>query len=268
MAEVTHILNRLEARMPISSSVLRQRSEGRTIAVFGDVYRFMARSEDTNVKYAIWKTIVPPGGGGPLVPLVWCVDLGAIGRQEGYQSRSGRLNRVSKGLPSGQFLKLLAGRFSTRSSHSNAILRDRVQAECPSLWQVSAPPPIRRFCDHMCKWRASARSDRLEFTDLGVEAFGLNGFIFCYDSFLGRHPQRGLESHKDCNALQRADSGTPEFIAILKNSNRLTRVIYRRLFFSFCNFPLPTKSCLHSISHAVWLHTDSSSEGISCTPDF
>lgn len=28
---------------------------GRTIAVVGDVYRFMATGEDTNGKYAIWE---------------------------------------------------------------------------------------------------------------------------------------------------------------------------------------------------------------------
>jgi len=31
----------------------------------GDVYRFLATSEDTNGKYALWEAIVPPGGGPP-----------------------------------------------------------------------------------------------------------------------------------------------------------------------------------------------------------
>ena len=39
--------------------------QGRTIAVVGDVYRFLATGEDTNGKYAIWEAIVPPGGGPP-----------------------------------------------------------------------------------------------------------------------------------------------------------------------------------------------------------
>src|SRR5215472_14090517 len=39
--------------------------EGRTIAVVGDVYRFLATGEDTNGKYALWEAIVPPGGGPP-----------------------------------------------------------------------------------------------------------------------------------------------------------------------------------------------------------
>ena len=44
---------------------LRTPTEGRTIAVVGDVYRFMATGEDTNGKYALWEAIVPPGGGPP-----------------------------------------------------------------------------------------------------------------------------------------------------------------------------------------------------------
>ena len=42
-----------------------QPSEGRAIAVVGDVYRFMATGVDTNGKYALWEAIVPPGGGPP-----------------------------------------------------------------------------------------------------------------------------------------------------------------------------------------------------------
>lgn len=39
--------------------------QGRTIAVVGDVYRFLATGKDTNGKYALWEAIVPPGGGPP-----------------------------------------------------------------------------------------------------------------------------------------------------------------------------------------------------------
>jgi len=39
--------------------------EGRTIAVVGDVYRFLATGAETEGKYAIWEAIVPPGGGPP-----------------------------------------------------------------------------------------------------------------------------------------------------------------------------------------------------------
>ena len=40
-------------------------NEGRTIAVVGDVYRFLATGEDTDGKYALFEAIVPPGGGPP-----------------------------------------------------------------------------------------------------------------------------------------------------------------------------------------------------------
>ena len=46
-------------------ATLRTPAEGRTIAVVGDVYRFLATGEDTNDKYAMWEAIVPPGGGPP-----------------------------------------------------------------------------------------------------------------------------------------------------------------------------------------------------------
>jgi quercetin dioxygenase-like cupin family protein len=44
---------------------LRTPTEGRTIAVVGDVYRFLATGDDTNGKYAMFEAIVPPGGGPP-----------------------------------------------------------------------------------------------------------------------------------------------------------------------------------------------------------
>ena len=45
--------------------VLRRKTEGRTVAVVGDVYRFLATGEDTDSKYALWEAIVSPGGGPP-----------------------------------------------------------------------------------------------------------------------------------------------------------------------------------------------------------
>ncbi len=44
---------------------IRKPAEGRSIAVVGDVYRFLATGEDTNGKYALWEAVVPPGGGPP-----------------------------------------------------------------------------------------------------------------------------------------------------------------------------------------------------------
>jgi quercetin dioxygenase-like cupin family protein len=45
--------------------VIRKPTEGRTIAVVGDVYRFLATGEETNGKYALFEALVPPGGGPP-----------------------------------------------------------------------------------------------------------------------------------------------------------------------------------------------------------
>lgn len=45
--------------------ILRTPDKGRTIAVVGDVYRFLATGDETDGKYAIWEAIVPPGGGPP-----------------------------------------------------------------------------------------------------------------------------------------------------------------------------------------------------------
>lgn len=45
--------------------LLRSSTSGRTIAVVGDVYRFLATGEDTGGKYAQFEAIVPPGGGPP-----------------------------------------------------------------------------------------------------------------------------------------------------------------------------------------------------------
>src|SRR5947199_1973 len=49
----------------LSTPVVRKPAQGRTVAVVGDVYRFLATGEDTNGKYALWEAVVPPGGGPP-----------------------------------------------------------------------------------------------------------------------------------------------------------------------------------------------------------
>ena len=51
--------------MTTRTPILTKPTEGRTIAVVGDVYRFLATGDDTNGKYAMWEAIVPPGGGPP-----------------------------------------------------------------------------------------------------------------------------------------------------------------------------------------------------------
>src|SRR5579871_5663125 len=51
--------------MNMTQAVIKQPGEGRTIAVVGDMYRFLATGDDTNGKYALWEALVPPGGGPP-----------------------------------------------------------------------------------------------------------------------------------------------------------------------------------------------------------
>ena len=45
--------------------IVRKGDMGKTIAVVGDIYRFLATGEDTNGKYAMWEAIVPPESGPP-----------------------------------------------------------------------------------------------------------------------------------------------------------------------------------------------------------
>jgi quercetin dioxygenase-like cupin family protein len=47
------------------NSIINSPLQGRTIAVVGDVYRFLATGDDTSGKYALWEAFVGPGGGPP-----------------------------------------------------------------------------------------------------------------------------------------------------------------------------------------------------------
>jgi hypothetical protein len=47
----------------MTHATIRKTNEGRTVAVVGDVYRFLATGDDTIGKYALWEATVPSGGG-------------------------------------------------------------------------------------------------------------------------------------------------------------------------------------------------------------
>jgi len=49
----------------MTQPVVRKSGQGRTVAVVGDVYRFLATGEETSGRYALWEALVPPGGGPP-----------------------------------------------------------------------------------------------------------------------------------------------------------------------------------------------------------
>ena len=55
----------MKAMNTTSRVVVKQAGAGRTVAVVGDVYRFLAVGDETNGKDALWEAIVPPGGGPP-----------------------------------------------------------------------------------------------------------------------------------------------------------------------------------------------------------
>jgi mannose-6-phosphate isomerase-like protein (cupin superfamily) len=46
-------------------ATIRTPGQGRTVAVVGDVYRFLATGDETDGRYATWEALVPPGGGPP-----------------------------------------------------------------------------------------------------------------------------------------------------------------------------------------------------------
>src|ERR1700682_5235881 len=84
---------------------LQKPTEGRTIAVVGDVYRFLATGDDTNGKYALWEAIVPPGGGPP--PHVHSRE------EEGFYVLEGEITLMIDGkplvAPAGMFANLPVG---------------------------------------------------------------------------------------------------------------------------------------------------------------
>ena len=51
--------------MTTRTATIRTPDVGQSLAVVGDIYRFLATSEETDGKYAMWEAIVPPGGGPP-----------------------------------------------------------------------------------------------------------------------------------------------------------------------------------------------------------
>lgn len=55
----------IEASSALRAALVRRPGQGRTVAVVGDVYRFLATGDETGGKYAMWEAIVPPGGGPP-----------------------------------------------------------------------------------------------------------------------------------------------------------------------------------------------------------
>lgn len=138
--------------------VLRQATEGRTVAVVGDVYRFLATGEDTNGKYAMWEAIVPPGGGPP--PHVHSRE------EEGFYVLEGEISFqlgderiVTK---AGTFLNMPVGTPHGFKNESHAPARMLISVAPAGLEQMffefgvpllqgatTAPPPTRAEIDKL-----------------------------------------------------------------------------------------------------------------------
>src|SRR5688500_7506103 len=127
---------------PTRKPILTKPTEGRTIAVVGDVYRFLAMGEDTGGKYAMWEAVVQPGGGPP--PHVHSRE------EEGFYVLEGEITfqigdeRVVAG--AGTFANMPVG---TPHSFRNDGTRP---AKCSAPWP--------RLGWSGCSWRLANRSPR------------------------------------------------------------------------------------------------------------
>lgn len=60
-----NLVNQSEEVSVTLEPMLKRPTEGRTLGIVGDVYRFLATGDDTDGKYALFEAFVPPGGGPP-----------------------------------------------------------------------------------------------------------------------------------------------------------------------------------------------------------
>jgi len=100
--------------------------QGRTIAVVGDVYRFLMTGDETNGKYALWEALVPPGGGPP--PHVHSRE------EEGFYILEGEITFTVNGektvANAGTFANMPVG---TPHSFKN-------ESDCPAKMLISVAP--------------------------------------------------------------------------------------------------------------------------------
>jgi quercetin dioxygenase-like cupin family protein len=138
--------------------VVRKTTEGRTIAVVGDVYRFLATGDDTNGKYALWEAIVPPGGGPP--PHVHSRE------EEGFYVLEGEITLTIDGKPlvatAGMFANMPVGTphsFKNESSRPAKMLISVAPAGLEKMFfefgvpvpqgATTAPPPTKEEIDKL-----------------------------------------------------------------------------------------------------------------------
>src|SRR5688500_14731415 len=115
-----------------SRFVIRKPAEGRTVAVVGDVYRFLATGEDTDGRYALWEAIVPPGGGPP--PHVHSRE------EEGFYILEGEITITVNGervvAQAGTFANLPVGTPHSFKNESNRLARMLISVAPAGLEQM------------------------------------------------------------------------------------------------------------------------------------
>ncbi len=98
---------------------LRPAGTGRTVAVVGDVYRFLVTGDDTEGKYAMWEAIVPPGGGPP--PHTHSRE------EEGFYVIQGEITFTINGerqvAPAGMFANMPVGTLHSFKNESQSVAR-------------------------------------------------------------------------------------------------------------------------------------------------
>jgi quercetin dioxygenase-like cupin family protein len=103
----------------VTHAVIRTAGEGRTVAVVGDVYRFLLTGEDTNGKFVLWEAIVPLGGGPP--PHVHSPE------EEGFYVLEGEItftvNGERVGVKAGMFANMPVGTPHSFKNESNKPAR-------------------------------------------------------------------------------------------------------------------------------------------------
>jgi mannose-6-phosphate isomerase-like protein (cupin superfamily) len=115
---------------------VRTPGEGRTVAVVGDVYRFLATGDNTNGRYALWEAIVPPGGGPP--PHVHSRE------EEGFYILEGEITFTIAGRPmvakAGTFANMPVGTPHSFKNESTSRMFRHVAHKLGVM--ASAPSPI------------------------------------------------------------------------------------------------------------------------------
>ncbi|MGE3806876.1 MAG: cupin domain-containing protein [Gemmataceae bacterium] len=138
--------------------ILRLSTEGRTVAVVGDVYRFLATGAETNGSYSLWEAFVPPGGGPP--PHVHARE------EEGFYVLEGTITFWAEGksvtASAGTFVHMPVGQPHSFKNESTQMARMLISVAPAGLEEMffecgvplaegatTAPPPTQAEIDKL-----------------------------------------------------------------------------------------------------------------------